>query len=255
MRLARERAKAVVYFDRGEVVYAASNLRAYRFSSCALRWNLLTEAQLASVGETTSDLEAGAALLASGALSREALDALTTRQVSELLCHALLWTEGQWDFDPRVRLAGEVRASVNVKSLMVESARRLPPHFVAARLANDKEMLRPETQMPDDVNLLPAEAFVLSRVDAPLSVRDLVIVCGLPEKETLRAAYTLALGGFMRRERWPQALTPGRRRRPHPRPSPRPSRRSRQRQRRRRQRPRQRRSAPKRSGPKNCSSG
>jgi curved DNA-binding protein CbpA len=207
VRLARERAKAVVYFNAGELVYAASNLRAYRFSSCARRWNLLTETQLLSVGETTSDLEAGAALLASGALSREALNALTTRQVSELLCHALLWTEGQWDFDPRVRLAGEVRASVNVKSLMVESARRLPPHYVAARLANHKEMLRPETQVPDDINLLPAEAFVLSRVDAPLSVRDLVIVSGLPEEETLRAAYTLALGGFLRRERWTQALS------------------------------------------------
>ncbi len=207
VRLSRERAKAVVYFDAGEVVYAASNLRAYRFSSCARRWNLLTEAQLASVGETTPDLEAGAALLASGTLSREALDALTTRQVSELLCHALLWTEGHWDFDPRVRLAGEVRASVNVKALLAESARRLPPRFVAARLADQKEMLRPETQMPDDINLLPVEAFVLSRVDAPLSVRDLVIVCGLPEEETLRAAYTLALGGFLRREHWPQALT------------------------------------------------
>src|SRR5829696_8837016 len=82
VRLARERAKAVIYFDAGEVVYAASNLRAYRFGSCARRWNLLTEAQLAGIGETTSDLEAGAALLASGALGREALDALTTRQVS-----------------------------------------------------------------------------------------------------------------------------------------------------------------------------
>jgi curved DNA-binding protein CbpA len=207
VRLARERAKAVIYFNAGELVYAASNLRAYRFSSCARRWNLLTEAQLASVGETTSDLEASAALLASGALSREALDALTTRQVSELLCHTLLWTEGDWDFDPRVRLAGEVRAVVNVKPLMVESARRLSPHYVAGRLANPKEMLRPETQVPEDINLLPAEAFVLSRLDSPLSVRDLVIVSGLPEEETLRAAYTLALGGFLRRERWPQTLT------------------------------------------------
>ncbi|HJU52920.1 MAG TPA: DUF4388 domain-containing protein [Pyrinomonadaceae bacterium] len=207
VRLTRERAKVVVYFDAGEIVYATSNLRAFRFGSCARRWNLLTEAQLASVGETMSDLEAGTSLLASGALSREALNALITRQVSELLCHALLWTEGDWDFDPRVRLAGEVRAEVNVKPLMVESARRLPPHFAAARLANGKEMLHPETQMPEDINLLPAEAFVLSRVDAPLSVRDLVIICGLPEEETLRAAYMLALGGFLRRQRWSQALT------------------------------------------------
>ena len=207
VRLAREKAKAVVYFDAGEVVYAASNLRAFRFAECARRWNLLTETQLAGVNAGASDLEAGAALVASGALNREALDALTTRQVSELLCHALLWTDGQWDFDPRVRLAGQVRAGVNVKALLVESARRLPERFVAARLADAGEKLFPESSVPDDINLSPGEAFVLSRVDAPVSVRDLVTICGLPEAETLRAAYMLALGGFLRRERWPQALS------------------------------------------------
>lgn len=207
VRLARERARAVVYFEAGEVVYAATNLRAFRFAECARRWNLMTETQLAGVGAGTSDLEAGAALVASGALSREALDAITTRQVSELLCHALLWTDGNWDFDPRVRLAGQVRAGVNVKALLVESARRLPAGFVAQRFGDGGEKLFPESGLPDDINLSPGEAFVLSRVDAPVSVRDLVTVCGLPEAETLRAAYVLALGGFLRREHWPQALS------------------------------------------------
>ncbi len=207
VRLARERAKAVIYFEAGEVVYAASNLRAFRFAECARRWNLLTEAQLGSVSAGASDLEAGAALVSSGVLSREALDELTKRQVSELLCHALLWTDGHWEFDPRVRLAGQVRAGVNVKALLVESARRLPERFVAGRLADEGEKFFPESSVPDDINLSPSEAFVLSRVDAPLSVRDLIIICGLPETETLRAAYTLALGGFLRRARWPQALT------------------------------------------------
>lgn len=207
VRLSRERAKAVVYFNTGELVYAASNLRAFRFGECARRWNALTEAQLSGVSETASDIETGAALVASGALSREALDALTERQVSELLCHTLLWTDGHWDFDPRVRLAGQVRAVLNVTSLMVESARRLPPPFVAARLANPNETLSPESQPPDDINLAPAEAFVLSRVERPITVRELTLVCGFPEEETLRAAYALALGGFLRRELWPQALT------------------------------------------------
>ncbi len=207
VRLTREKAKAVVYFEAGEVVYAATNLRAFRFAECARRWNLLTEAQLGGVGAGNSDLEAGAALVASGALSREALDEITTRQVSELLCHALLWTDGEWDFDPRVRLTGQVRAGVNVKALLVESARRLSPGFVARRFGDGDEKLFPESGLPDDINLSPGEAFVLSRVDAPVSVRDLVTICGLPEAETLRAAYTLALGGFLRRERWPQAIS------------------------------------------------
>jgi curved DNA-binding protein CbpA len=207
LRLARERAKTVVYFDTGEIIYAASNLRAYRLTESARRWNVLTEEQLAGVQGKTSDLEFGAALVENGALSRERLDALMARQVSELLCHTLLWTDGDWDFDPRARLASDTRVEIKTKKLLVESARRLPVEFAGERFRDKSEKLFPEAQAPADLNLLPTEAFVLTRVDATLSINELLAVGGLPEAETLHVVYTLALGGFLRRERWPQAFS------------------------------------------------
>jgi curved DNA-binding protein CbpA len=207
LRLARERAKSVVYFDAGEIIYAASNLRAYRLVESVRRWNVLSEEQLARLQGVASDLEFGEALIETRTLSRETLSELMARQVSELLSHTLLWTEGDWDFDPRVRLATDTRVVVKTKKLLLESARRLPAEFVWARFANKNEKLFPEAQTPDDLNLLPTEAFVLTRVDSSLSINELLAVAGLPEAETLHAAYTLALGGFLRRERWPQALS------------------------------------------------
>ncbi|HEX8891035.1 MAG TPA: DUF4388 domain-containing protein, partial [Pyrinomonadaceae bacterium] len=94
LRLSRERAKVVIYFALGETIYAASNLRAYRLPECLKRWGALPEQQLARAQDTTSDLEFGDALVKSGALSPEALNELIARQVSEMLCHALLWTDG-----------------------------------------------------------------------------------------------------------------------------------------------------------------
>ncbi|MDT4897239.1 MAG: hypothetical protein QOH25_2316 [Acidobacteriota bacterium] len=207
LRLARERAKTVVYFDAGEIIYAASNLRAYRLSESVRRWNILTESQLAGAQGTTSDLEFGAKLVETGALSREMLDTFYARRVAEMLCQALLWTDGNWDFDPRVRLDAEVRVKIETKKLLIESARRLPVEFVTARLKDKSEKLFPEAHAPDDLNLSPTEAFVLTRVDTALSVGELSTISGLPETETLHAVYTLALGGFLRRERWPQALS------------------------------------------------
>jgi curved DNA-binding protein CbpA len=207
LRLARERAKSVVYFDAGEIIYAASNLRAYRLVESVRRWNILSEEQLARLQGITSDLEFGTALVETRTLSQEQLKELMARQVSELLCHTLLWTEGDWDFDSRVRLAADTRAVVKTKQLLVESARRLPAEFVWARFANKSEQLFPEAQTSDDINLLPTEAFVLTRVDSSLTINELLAIAGLPEAETLHAVYTLALGGFLRRERWPQALT------------------------------------------------
>ena len=208
LRLTREQARAVVYFDAGELIYATSNLRAYRLVETVRRWNILSEPQLQGVQGKTSDLEFGAALVEAGILSREKLETLVERQVSELLYHMLLWTEGDWDFDSRVRLAEDVRVGVSTKKLLMESARRLPVEFIAARLMNQSEKLFPEAQATDELDLLPTEAFVLTRVDSPLSINQLLAVGGLPEAETLHIIYTLALGGFLRREKWPQALTP-----------------------------------------------
>lgn len=207
LRLAQDRARAVVYFEAGEIIYAASNLRAYRLSECVRRWNILSDHQLAGIQEKTSDLEVGSALVETGAVSRETLEALMARQVSEMLYHTLAWTEGEWEYDPRVRLAGDVRVTIKAEKLLFESARRLPIEFVAARFQDRTEKLSPEASVPDELNLLPTEAFVLTRVDAPLSVNELLAVSGLPEAETLHFVYTLALGGFLHREKWPRALT------------------------------------------------
>jgi curved DNA-binding protein CbpA len=205
--LTRERAKTVIYFDAGEVIYATSNLRAYRLNESVRRWNILSEPQIAVVQGKTSDLEFGAALIETGTLNREKLDALIARQVSELLCHLLLWTEGDWDFDSRVRLAEDVRVPIKTEKLLIESARRLPVGFVAERFADKTEKVFPESQTTDELNLLPTEAFVLTRVDTALSINELLAVGGLPEAETLHIIYALALGGFLRRESWPQALS------------------------------------------------
>ena len=207
LRLARERAKSVVYFDAGEIIYAASNLRVYRLTEAMRRWKILPEPQLAGVQGKTSDLEFGAKLVETRAISREMLETLEARRVSEMLCQMLLWTDGDWDFDPRVRLDSEVRVKIETRTLLVESARRLPVEFVAAKFTDKSEQLFPEAHAPDDLNLSPMEAFVLTRVDTALSVSELSAISGLPEAETLHAVYTLALGGFLRREKWPQALS------------------------------------------------
>src|SRR5918912_222108 len=207
LRLSRERAKAVVYFDSGEIIYAASNLRAYRLPECLRRWETLSDEKIARAQAKTSDMEFGLALIGAGDLSREALDELTARQISEMLCHALLWTTGEWEFDPRVRLSENARAKISAQKLLIESARRLPLEFVASRFKDENERLAPEAQATDGLSLLPTEAFVLTRADAPLSLRELLALAGLPRAETLRVVYTLALGGLLRREGWSPAFT------------------------------------------------
>jgi curved DNA-binding protein CbpA len=212
LRLAFERVKAVVYFESGQVVAAVSNLRALRLTQILLMLGALDAARLFSIaGEGASDDEAASALLGAGLLEESALRRVRERQTAEVLRDILRRPEGEWNFDPRVRLAGERHTSTNLAQHLIEGARELPPEVVSRRMGNDGETLAPAPDASErletaGVLLSPAEGFVMSRVYEPTNLRYVIAVSGMPEDETRRAVYALALGGLITRERWPRAL-------------------------------------------------
>jgi len=210
LRLERERVKAILYFEAGELVYVASNLRAHRLREIARRAGV-TEEQLAQVPDeaSTSDAKLGAALVETKILSAETLEKLLMRQAAEVLRPLLLWTNGGWQFDARARLSENIRVATNSRELLMEAARRLPVDVAALRLANANEMLFPEPAAPfNEINFLPTEAFVLSRIEAPTRLYEIVALSGLPEPDALHIIYTLAIAGCVRRETPPRAFTP-----------------------------------------------
>ena len=133
LRLSQERAKIAVYFEEGKLVFATSNLRAHRLREVVKR-NGLTDAHITEFPVKASDEELAAAMIQTGVLKPETLAAIRANQICDVLRLALLWIDGTWEFDPRVRLADETRVQVNVNRLLLESARHLPAGFVASRL-------------------------------------------------------------------------------------------------------------------------
>ncbi|HEY0004252.1 MAG TPA: DUF4388 domain-containing protein [Pyrinomonadaceae bacterium] len=207
LRLERERARVVIYFEQGEVIFAACNLRVFRLAECLRRWQAVPEEELAAAGEQATDMQLVQALFARGVVGREAIGELWARQAREVLQPALLWTEGSWMFDPRVRFSQEMKVKIDTGQLLMEGARRLSPDFIAARFPYSAERLMPASSVSDGPGLLPQEAFVLSRLEMGLRLDELKMLSGLPEAETLRIIYTLALGGYLSRERWSSAFT------------------------------------------------
>jgi tetratricopeptide (TPR) repeat protein len=205
LRLVRERVKAVVYFNEGAATGARSNMRLHRLSECLRRWGVLAEEHQGLLAESMSDEEVVQALSTARVLDAEEFPALQARQGAEVLRLLLLWTDGEWSFDPRARINESARVAIEIGPLLLESARRLPPEFVASRMANEAETLARATDSDEGVALLPVEGFVLSRLDAPLGLGELVMLTGLPEADARQAVYTLALAGLVRRERWPPA--------------------------------------------------
>lgn len=206
LRLEHERAQTAVYFDKGQIVYAASNLRTLRLREYLNKRDLVSEKARASLENNLSDLALAAALSATGALKQKDIGALLAILVVDVLRVALLWTEGTWDFNERARLNDPVRVKVDTPSLLREAAQRMPLTFVSQRFRNPSETISRSSEVPRTSNFLPAESFVLSRLDKPIRLDELISFSGLREPEAQRIIYGLALSGLVEREYWQNAF-------------------------------------------------
>ena len=206
LRLEHDRAQTAVYFDHGRVVFAASNLRTLRLREYLKKRALVPEKELDRVGTNLSDLRLASALRANGTLEQERIDGLLATLVADVLRVALLWTEGTWDFDERARLGEPVSVAVDAGSLLREAAQRMPLKFVALRFRNPSEMFSRGAEISRINNFLPAESFILSRLDQPTKLEELVALSGLRELDAQRVLYGLTLSGLVKREYWQNAF-------------------------------------------------
>lgn len=206
LRLEHERAKTVVYFESGRIVFAASNLRTLRLREYLKKNGVISESEFSGLANPGADLKLASSLCANGKLSPKDFDSLLASLVGDVLRVPLLWTDGTWEFDERTRLDNPVRVTIDPTSLLKEAAQRLPLRFVSLRFRNPNENISRSTDGPNDNSLLSSESFMLSRLEAPMKVEELVTVSGLRELDAYRVIYGLALSGLVQREYWQNAF-------------------------------------------------
>jgi curved DNA-binding protein CbpA len=206
LRLKHERAQTAVYFEDGQLVYAASNLRTLRLQEYLNKSGLVSEKDRPRQENNLSDLALAGALRATGTLSQKEVDSLLVTLVADVLRVALLWTEGTWEFDQRARLDDPVRVKVDIANLLREAVQRMPLKFVSERFRNPNETISRASEVSLTTSFLPAESFILSRLDTPTRLEDLVVISGLSEFEAHRAIYGLTLSGQVQREYWQNAF-------------------------------------------------
>jgi len=206
VRLSKERARAVVYFLDGRLVFAASNLRAHRLLE-VLQRNGFSREQLEQVPASTSEADIVAALLNSGTLTQASLQKIRAAQVADVLRTALLWIDGHWEFDPRVRINADVQVEVDVNRTLRECAHHLPLSFLKSRFTGRNDLFSIDSNK-EIAGLSPIEEFMVSRTRlAPTAIQFADLIGnGLPEEEGVRSVYALSLAGLLQRSDWPIAF-------------------------------------------------
>jgi curved DNA-binding protein CbpA len=205
LQLQHDRVKAMLYFDSGELVYAAANLRGLRVREYLLKARIAEDA-LARYDERQPDLELVKALCADRVVSPARAQQIQAKQVLDVARLALSWFEGTYEFDPRSRLNDAPKLELDTNSLLLDAGRRIPPKLAASRFSNPDELLSPISPALTAANLLPAEVFILSRLDRPMPLQELLAVSGVAQSDTLVHLYSLTLAGLVQRANWDYVL-------------------------------------------------
>ncbi len=223
LRLSRGRAKGAIYFDDGQTTGALTNIRAYRMVEALRRDGAIASERLdVIVKPEMPDDAAGAALVAAGLISNDDLTRLRERLAFEVLRQLLQWEDGEWVFDARVRVGETQRVRLETSHLLLENARRLAPAYPRRVPGCGREAFPTVAEnvggAGDELQLQPAEAFVMSRFDTPLKVGEIVAISGLPEQEREKRSTCSCLAVSFAASDWRVCCPTRRPRRLRPRP-------------------------------------
>jgi curved DNA-binding protein CbpA len=205
LRLSKGPAKVVIYFEKGELLFATSNLKAHRLRNVLQRKLTTAIDQLSA----DSDEELAATLVERGLVTADEMREARSAQASDVLRVALLWTEGQWSYERRVRVDAGLRVAIDVNRLLLECARHLPLEFLKARVGVGAASY--SVMKVDGVPLSPTEAMTLARVTQAgdeVNFADLT-TRGLRAPEALRGIYALGAAGLLRASDYKPVLSDG----------------------------------------------
>lgn len=208
LRLSAHNAKAIVYVRDGEVVFAVSNQRRHRTFQLLLDAGLVTKHQLIEIPDFTSDRVLFEAAAASGIVTDDEIVNITKRQVETVIFESLSWRDGTWTFSALAKLKDDVRVSIDIFGMLTKYARELPREQIVRRFKSLKETFGRRPAPPANINLIPREAFLLSRFETGLlRIEELVAMTGLPDAETFHGLYSLWLAGFVSRSGYATAIS------------------------------------------------
>jgi len=174
----------------GEIVGGSSNALPLRLGEILVRSGRLSRTDLdrALAIAISSNRRLGVVLLELGLIGRGRLEATLAEQARQVLCAALGWADGEYLFFPDdAAIAGteDVCLRLPTTRLIFEATRRV--ESLEALLSGLGELDRPLRQADeaplDSAGAVPADAYVLSRVDGRLTAQQIIDTTPLPPRD------------------------------------------------------------------------
>ncbi len=195
-----------IYFDEGNIVYAAIVNRRDRLGDILLRGGRITAEQLQQAIDKQGgerDQKLGEILVQLGAISRDELQRYIRVQIEEAVYYLFTWNSGTFNFEAGVRPEREdFLVRINPEYLLLEGARRVDEWSLIEKKVPSFDLIFAVdgVHLGESAPELSAEQRALvPLLDGTRDVTQVMEESGLVEFEVGKALFGLITAGFARR--------------------------------------------------------
>jgi len=201
----REGERRSVYFAKGNLVHADTNVREERLGETLVRQGLLTEADLRrATGFVLRDKKRlGAVLVELGILDQDRLEDALAVHVREILLKVMSWSEGVYEFEEKEEAGLEPGLALRLSTgeVILEAVRRIDDSDVIRYALGNIDRVLGLSSDPllrfQKITLSPADGYVLSRIDGTLSTREVVQLIPMVPEDTMKSLFGLLCTGVI----------------------------------------------------------
>jgi curved DNA-binding protein CbpA len=197
--------KKQIYFELGQIVFAASNRREDRLGEALVRHGKLTREELEKHLETLGQgRHLGKTLVERSIISDRELISYVTFQLVDIIYSLFTWTIGAYDFSEgeQNRAPEELKLRFSTATIILEGVRRIEDFDVIRRGLGDLNRLIALTTSPllrlQSITLKPLERQILDLVVAqPMDILRLLIASHEQPQRVFQALFGLLSVGLL----------------------------------------------------------
>ena len=186
-----------VYFTKGDVLFASSNINDERLGEFLMREGRLTKEQFDSASAVVikTKKKLGAVLFELGILSPKELIVQVKLQIKQIILHLFTWRTGAYRFEEGNLSACEIiPLQMSTGTLILEGVQALEWQSIRKMLPGMKTVLRPSTdpsQIFQKADLNTDQRLILSLVDGGRNIEQICTASGIGDFNALKALYLL----------------------------------------------------------------
>jgi len=200
---ALDSAEKLLFLEKGAVVFATGRNGSDLFGERLVQWGRISRAQLEEGLERRKQTgeKIGRALVSLSYLTPGDVRASVQRLITERVAEIFDWTKGSVLFDDNLPHQGEPSIATTPQMLLLRGVQNVSDSARVQRWLGDLDQLFVPIPEPfkyfDMLSLRPEEAFIISRLDQPVTPHDLLSLGSFDEQLVLRVVCALRFAGVL----------------------------------------------------------